>query len=105
MAHDRSCIEWGAVTDRIFFEQDFDEPTSVAPFNQRILLNFYVSPIKQTEHEKLSKWMTNKWADLSADIKRSWINRIVVFFQTQTVVQGETGFSVGTKVITNIIKN
>ena len=102
MSHNRECIEWGPVSNRIFFEQDFTQLSQSPPFDKRVLINFFVNSVAQNDHQRLSAWMTSKWDELSTEIKQGFINRIIVFFQDQTVIQGETGFSISTKVKYNI---
>ena len=92
-------IDWGYGKNRLIFQEDIAPiPNIPAPFNQRIIFNFFMKPCTREKQEALSKWMIEKWSDIGADGKEAWVNRMMVFFQSQTVILGECGHQVSSKV-------
>ena len=85
----------------IFFHEDLQLDNTAhlsAPFNNRMILLFSVTPMPTGRNQSFESWMKEKWSFIPASGKEAFISRVLSFLQTQTVVQGESGHFIGEKV-------
>ena len=94
-----------AARSATFFQIDIDPgltPTArkTVPkiFQNRLVLTFTVDIQDERKLEDLRAWMLQKWKEIPSVGHTAFLNTICSFLRRQTVILGETGYHISSKV-------